>query len=80
MHPNTIFLLATLRHEELQNLVAREQLARLAPSPGHERFAYLMQIRFWLGTAMIEAGARLRGEEPREGLVTAGRLDGVGVS
>ena len=80
MHPSSIFLLATLRHEELQDLVAREERARLAMTPGRRQSDSVGKIRVWLGAAMIAAGTRLLGEEPREGLVTVGRLDTVGVS
>ena len=80
MNPNSICLLATLRHEELQELAARERLVRLALAPGHERSASLMQIRSWLGAALIDAGARLRGEHQSTGTIAAGHLDRMSAS
>jgi hypothetical protein len=80
MHPDSITSLATLRHAELQTEAARERLTRLALVSARRRPGAGLRIRAWLGTAMIEAGSRLRGDSQLAGTTTGGRLDRVGVS
>ena len=78
MHPSSICLLATPRHEELDALNARERLARHALATNRVQPGAAATFRVWVGSCLIAVGTRLRGTAKVIAPADAGRLSPVG--
>jgi hypothetical protein len=80
MHPSSIFLLATLRHEELDRLNAQERLVRQIPAIHYIQPGALAKTRVWACSLLIAIGTRIRGTSSAIERADAGRLSPAGTS